>query len=399
MKKLSLILTFILFTGALFARDYSFMAVETDNNSVTECYGESVSTIKTEDNIEISVSMDRCQNGNNFRVCVDIKNLGDKDFHFDDDCIKAYYGNFDENEWERMEYLPAREFYEEAQHDATVRTVLASIALGLAAIDSGLAPDPFDFPIIPPPIIPGPIPVGGGHGTRLYKASRSSHHDGDPVWVGLGLMNLFGTIDENESTLDFLADHLLYSETIGPDEGYSGLFYLPSEKGPDYKITMRLSKTETIEFYFSRTDREKVLHPWMDTDDNQFALLFSVGSSNAFIPHIGCDFGFFNAHTGGYFGYGFGYQESYHYERFEGMLDFGVTEKLCPHLWIMGGAGMSVACETIEDNWGYEKDQYYFSAGPEVGLNVIFGGFDFGGKVRYKIFGPVEFEIMAGFAF
>lgn len=391
MKKYSLYLALFLFSGILFARDFSFIAVETENNSVTECYGESLSTVTTKDNIEISLSLERCDGGDYYRVCADIKNLGNEPYHFDDKDIYAFAGNYDENQWETLDYLPARQFYEKAEDDATVKTVLAAVALGLAAIDSGLAPDPFDLPII----VPSPVP----HRTRVYHANRSSHHDGDPVWVGLGLMNLFGTINENEDSLEFLENHLLYSETIGPDEGYSGIFYIPTAKGPDFKITMDISEDESIDFYFSRTDRERVLHPFEDTDENQFAIIFTGGSSNQFYPNIGLDFGFFNKGVGAYFGYSLGYQESYHYLKGAVSFDTGVTDKLCPHLWMTGGVGCTIYIEETQDYYGNDDENVYFDIGPEVGLNAIYGCLDFGCKVRYKIMGPVEFELMFGFAF
>lgn len=400
MKKYGLYLVIFLFTGVLFARDFSFWAVETDDNSVTECYGESISTITTKDDVEISVSMVRCNEDDYYRVCVDIKNLGNEPFNFSDKCIFAYEGNYDENEWNKMDYLPARDFYEKAKHDATVKTVLAAVSLGLAAIDSGLAPDHFDLPPIVPVPVPSPIGVKKSrNGSRLYKASRSSRHDGDPIWVGLGLMNLFGTLDENEDTLEFLDNHLLFSETIGPDEGYSGIFYLPTDKGPDFKICMQISKDEEIEYYFSRSDRERVLHPFMDTDDNQYAIIFYGGSGNDFYPNTGVDFGFFNKNLGGYFGFGFGYQNGYRYERYALNFDAGLSEKCCPHLWLLFGLGCSAYNETNENDFDYEAEDVYFNIGPEVGLNFIYGFLDFGGKVRYKIHGPLEVELMFGFAF
>lgn len=398
MKKYTLLLIIFLCASSLFARDFTFLAVETDKNSVTECYGESISTVKTKDDIEISVSVDRCDDGDNFRVCVDFKNLGDEPFKFDENNIKAYYGNYDEAEWDYMDYVPASEFYEDAKGDAVFRTVFAAVTLGLAAIDSGLAPDPFDFP----PLRPAPSPrviSNGGHGPRVYEAHRSSRHDGDPIWVGLGLINLFGTIDENENTLDYLSNHLLFSEKIGPDEGYSGLFYLPEEKGPDYKISIRVSREETVDFYFSRSDRERVLHPFMDIDENQFAMTFNLGSSTDFNLHFGMDFLFCNKGLGGYFGLGYGNKESYHYLREDILFDGGITDKLCPHLWIIGGIGCTYFEETTRDNDNHRHHHNGFTIGPEVGLNAIYGPLDFGGKVRYKVFGPVEIEVMMGVCF
>lgn len=391
MKKLLFTILFLFTVGTIYARDYSVSAIKTDNNQVDTYYGESISTVITRNNLEISLSIKPVEYSE-LRVCVDIKNLGDETFKFNERNIRSYQGNYDDNTWSETDYVPASVYYEKAEDEAHFKTVMAAIGLGIAAIDAGFAPLP------PEPFIPGFSKPRG----RRYEIVG----DGDPAMVGFGLANLFITLNENESTLEYLDHHLLFSAEINPKEGYSGIFFLPAVKGPDYKIRMKIDKEEIIDFYFTRSDKEEILHPWADTDRTKFAFTVNPGFrfESGFGNSLGMNFLFLTKATGGYFGFDAGYGHSAKYDAVEFYsINGGVTEKIAPHTWLVGGLGFEYfeTYTSIHGSLSHSRYQssYGFAFGPELGMNFNFNWIDFGFNCKYKFAGTAEFSTAIGFAF
>lgn len=397
MKKSLFTVLLLLCCGMLFARDFTVDAIKTDKNDVTTCYGESVATVTTQNNLEISLSVKPVEDSQ-LRVCVDIKNLGKETYKFNERNIRSYQGNYDDDSWSETEYIPATQYYEQAEDEAHFKTVMAAVGLGIAAIDAGFAPLP------PDPFLPGIGHVGPGPRDRHYHVDRGYH--GDPAFVGLGIANLFITLDENEDTLTYLNRHLLFSEEIKADEGYSGIFFLPANKGPDYKIRMKISKEEIVDFYFTRSDKEEILHPWADTDRTKFAFTINPGIriESGFGESVGMNFLFCTKDVGGYFGFDAGYGNSAKYGSVEFMsVNGGITEKIAPHTWIIGGLGFEYfeAYKPLSSDSAKSRYQstYGFAAGPEIGMNFIFNWIDFGFNVKYKFMGTAETSLAFGMAF
>lgn len=388
MKRFLFIAFFITLTCSVFARDYKIKAVETAVNEVAEIYGESVSTVITKDNIEISLSMAPAKDGE-IRVCVDIKNLGDTIYRFDEKDIRAYFGNHDTDNWKASDYVPPTEYYERAENIAEFNTVMAAVGLGLALMDSGFTPNVY-YRSRPR--------IRNSRHPRHYTIEPVPHeHYSDPAFVGLGIANLLITLDENESTLDYLKDHLLYSAEIEPNEGYSGIFFIPADKGPDYKISFRIGKGEVIDFIFERSDRERIIHPWADTTDTKVAFTFFPGVqyNTGFVPTFGMNCSWLTKGVGGYFGFSYGEGPIIAYDNTE-IVEFGggITTKLCPHVWFTGG--ISVQYQNMYE--GIYCTKSIWTAGPNLGMNFNFGWIDFGFETKYRLFNDWEASLGLGFA-
>lgn len=373
---------------SLFAREHKIVAVETENNVVTECYNESVSTVRTKDNIEISLSLSLTTE-NEIRVCVDIKNLGDSSYRFDERDIRAYFGNHETDMWKESEYVPPTAYYERAEAKAEFNEAMALVGLGIALIDGGFTP----------PLLYGYRPHSRhGHYTRHYTIEPiPQERHADPAFVGLGIANLILAFEEGETTLDYLRDHLLYDAEIEPNEGYSGIFFIPADKGPDYKISIRIGKGEVVDFTFERSDRERILHPWADTSDTKVAFTFFPGVqyNNGFIPTGGMNCSWLTKGVGGYFGFSLGEGRVFSYDR-EKLVEFGggITTKLCPHVWLTGG----LSAEYIQCIENKKLIKEIWTAGPDLGMNFNWGWVDLSFETKYRLFNVWEASLGFGFA-
>lgn len=233
-RVLCFIVTLSVALSALPAR--GLRAIETEDVEISEDRRESVSTYTTENDIQISVVVEDSKDSDYYRYGVNIVNLSDGDFRFDESSVSISQGNFEKGRWRELKFTNPSDFYHEKETELKVESVLTALAFGAAIIDA------FTPPVLghryrhyAPPLIP-PVPHGSG-----------------AVFLGLGIAGVFEQV-EDQDNLDYLKDNLLFSTVVAAGDEYSGFIYVPKGSGPDYKMEIDLGY-ELAEFYFSKFNR------------------------------------------------------------------------------------------------------------------------------------------------
>ena len=410
-------------------------------------YGNNpVQIITTDDGLQVSVSSEFSSNGKYVKYYFNIQNKSNKPYYFDENSIIAYEGNYETNEWYNLPYKPAKKFLQERRDDY----VLGSVVLGAVTLGALLFSDSDDYD-------EDIIDVGLDIAVDLYNYASPITvvtptvnvymYDPDPVLTGLALASLFCLMDltDDINSLEYLEHSLLFSNTIGPNEQYTGVVFVPEGKGPDYKVSFQVSPNETYDFKFARSDRESILNPWADKS-SMFAILFgaNVPGFNTFSLYTLFSGDFFGGYAGGSFSFGntslpnvYGSVKNGEYNNVilnsnapsggyykfipsdksrEDTVSFygGITLKVIPHTYLMGGVGMEIdnsikygnfvssssGGSGSSDNFsGWAKIDPSIYCVPQVGVNVSFGVIDFATIYEFVINKGFKFNVLLGLSF
>ena len=71
---------------------------------------------------------------------------------------------------------------------------------------------------------------------------------------------LFSIAAEASIDLNYLSRNLLFSQVVTPGETVNGIIFINKNLGPDYKICFPVQADEIINFYFTRSDKQSILH-------------------------------------------------------------------------------------------------------------------------------------------
>lgn len=360
----------------------------TPSSTANETYierGNEYQVAETSDLRLVATGLD--SDDENDRILVGMDAKGDKPVIVKDSQFSIYGGDISKDEWELIATWDAVSFYEKTRKSME-SAIVANRIIGVLDI------------------------IGASFGStststirNQYGTSYITTNTYDPSNVANAAM--FATISDqslrvvSQGTLQFLQENLLYTSTVNPDEPYAGLIFFPSDtKYPDYKIVFR-NEPDSVDFVFSRTDREEILHPWTADKNrilNAVTLNFSTNQKKLSVNCLmllpegnGVGFytgiSFYNAAKGfgqnvnGYYysSYGSGTSgnfsfnfdpdasDSYNYSfDYDGRFTesksyynaigfpFGITYKLFDHTWLLVGVGFVA----ITDSYSVGKLEY-----------------------------------------
>lgn len=444
MKKIGLLLFISFFLTSIYAYDFSLTGVKNEKNEVNIYRGKSIQTI-SDSNFLISMLAEKNDHGIQFSTS--ITNYSGDNYFFDENCISVYQGNVDENNWTKIEYIPASIFFKNEKRGARINEIFSAIALGLSAAGAGYS------------TINGSGYVNGyryNYTARVYS----------PAEAAIATTNSYIALDNlqqrNQDYLTFLENNLLYSSQIPASDNYNGIFFVDEKKGPDYKVVMEFSPTEVFEFFFTRSDKDEILNPWKDKSHSRHSVIAGV---SPMLNHFSAYYLWSQPKGVGFYGgmsfqedsiglntfgdisfgtfenpepIGFGYPDplhkgyttfydwkfnydksSYKYDSYG--ISGGVTIKTFPNTWLLIGIGIDFVLKEY-----YEGDLYYKYNGdyknpasswtfynhcwledysvarkfaPQIGVNFITNHLDIGAMFTYPITGKLNFDIMIGYAF
>ncbi len=134
MKKNIFVLLSLFVSNFLFSYDFGLYSIETDNNVVTVYRGKSMQTVSDENYL---VSMLAAKNSHGIQLSTSITNYSSNDYLFKENSISVYQGIFENNNWEKIEYIPASIYYEQEKRAARTEEIVSAIALGISAANAG----------------------------------------------------------------------------------------------------------------------------------------------------------------------------------------------------------------------------------------------------------------------
>ena len=444
MKKIISIILSLLLSYNIFSYDFSLTSIETEGNTVSTYRGKSIQTVSNENYL---ISMLATKNSHGIQFSTSITNYSENGYLFKESCISVYQGIYEHNNWEKIEYIPATEYFEKEKTAAKTEEVLSAVVLGLSAVGAGYSR------------IKGTGYVNGHRYTYTTKVYS-------PADATIATANSYVALDNlqqnNQEYLTYLESNLLFDSLIQKNENYNGIFVVDEEKGPDYKVIFEISSSEKFEFCFTRSDKDEILNPWKDKKRDRHSIIAAVSPT---LNHFGAyylwsrpkgigiyggmtfqkkssgiktfgdiSFGTFdnpepigfgypdplNTSYGTFYDWKFDYDKSsYNYDSF-GMFA-GLTIKTFPNTWILAGIGMdTVFAEYYEGDLYYKYNRDYKTAttswtyynhcwlkdnpfsikfAPQIGINFITNHLDIGCIATIPIKGKFSIDITAGIAF
>ena len=450
-KKFFLVLLSILFVKNAFSTE--IFSVRPSDNGEQIVYKENSEKKASSDGVEISVSAAFESQDNTLAYVVRIYNKSDKDFYFNESDISIFEGNYQTPYWETLKYLPASLYYAKKQHEANINDTLTALDISLAVLDA-LIPDP-----------PPPEPKKKRQEIRSPKKDKDKveeedvvrfkppkkrqkpYPDEDYFWHDMAYLGISNSLVWN-SKLDFLKENLLFTKTVKAGESYVGVVFSPNGTKPDYKFSIKVSESESLEYTFCRSDREDIIHPWKDRNYGRHSITFGltlpyeswgiyyIYSGTIVGAYCGMNFPFDGIDTQPY-GTALNNDSTLSSIEFASDVDktcdylvnatgrtsyemsgfcAGITIKTLPYTWLMLGCGLDICQDFYEGEiyWRNKGDstadyefwtEGWFSAentrlftSPQIGINMIYNFIDITGIFEWRINEGPKFEIMLGFA-
>ena len=432
----------ILFVSAhLFAYDFTLTSIETEKNSVTVYRGKSMQTVLDDNYL---ISMLATKNSHGIQFSTSITNYSSNDYLFKENCISVYQGVYENNNWERIEYVPASIYFEQEKRSARAEEIATAIALGISAASAGYS------------TVTG---TGYSRGYR-YTYTAKVYSPADAAIATTNSMIALDNLQQNnQEYLSYLENNLLFDSLIPANDNYNGIFVVDEKKGPDYKVVFEFSPTEQFVFYFTRSDKDEILNPWKDKSRSRHSVI--VGVSPLF-NHFSAYYlwsrpkgvGLYAGLSYRYEGAGISpFSEVYDVDRIEGYnlhyadpenvgyynydwkfdytetrynslgMNLGLTIKTFPNTWLLLGAGVDLKSHLyykgklyykVDTYSRHDKTYTYYNDcwledtnptdgcimfTPHIGVNFITNKLDVGAMFSYSIKGHMSFDIMAGIAF
>lgn len=453
MKKFFICLICSLTACSLFAETVRLHAVENDDYVITENSKSSSATYVTENNVEISVMADGIGD-DEIKFGVQIVNNSEEPFEFNENSISTYHGLIEKENWKKMVYYPASKYYSNKESVIKAATAFVAIGAGILLLDLIFSGSRHER---------NEVHVEKGHHSRPSDPKDRPHHDNPPrrprpehhhhhhsrsyssVHITYNSDALASTMESSGNDLSSLRNNLLYSVTVQPGETVNGIFYVSKEKGPDYRIDFDLPENDGVSFIFTRSDKEKVLHPFRDDDEAHFGVLFNMGIPE--MQRYGVTFMYAGAPVGMYVSASGQHQwglericigeidrgvyypdfmdsgfKNYTFDK-NGIVKKDIAEvalgldfKVLPHTWLMVGCGLDLvqnyyqgtetAISKADDETKYSRTNVWamdsmssLYCSPQIGVNCIFGPLDIGSTFAYRIGDGPEFNLMVGVSF
>lgn len=336
MKRIELILAILaicLLSSCVTANTTLLVVPEEGLDTTTKASG--TLGARSEDGLQMVAGADYFDQAN-VQFMVSLASIDGGSFTFEERNIALYGGNVDTGKWELIDRWDSELFRNSEKAKANAAIVANGIIGTLFFIDAILNPDSTTFYY--------EVPLYYGHG---YRGPWSYSYWGPTVEIsgsgaiGAGFIAL-STI-ESAIVLSQLSDMyqaeldrtLLQSTVITPSTPAVGnVTFTNLPKYPDYRLAYE-DGSRDMEFTFSRSDREDLLHPWRDRSTTRLAVNYSYTFAtrrNSLTFNI-----LPPSYLGGFFGMSF--YPSVMGSNLPGTVGgiFGLNWKTAPHTWIQGG--------------------------------------------------------------
>ena len=273
----------------------------------------------------------------NVEFMVSLASIDEASHDFTETNIALYGGNFEKGDWTLIDRWDSQVFKRDEQKKANAAIIANTILGTLFVIDAILNPDNtefyFEYPAYPY------YHHYGRHG-YWYSYGPGFTVSGSGA-IGAGFMAL-STIESNivlsqlsEMYQAELDRSMLQSTVITPAKAAVGtVTFTDIPKHPDYKLVYN-DGTSDMQFTFSRSDREEILHPWRDKSYTQLAVnygyTFGTRRNSVTFSLLAPKY------LGGFFGVSF-YPPigDLPMKGTAGGL-FGLNWKVAPHTWLQAG--------------------------------------------------------------
>lgn len=256
------LLTVVLISLVSCTTSFGLIAVDTPENTITVERGKVYQSV-VDDDVALILHGKDVYDDNKVSVIVGLSNLTNKTYEFNDSQIEIYTGNVDDNHWEKAGNWDAQSYYQQARKEAGARKFWTGFANAMYVASAALGSTSNSTVYSP----------GSGYqtiSTRTYNPANVA------ITGMLASQEMDRVVSSNELTLSFLQQNLLYDTQVDPYKNYFGLLLFPVDKNaPDYKLSFRDHSNKTMEFFFSRTDREEIINPWLDKSKSRHSVLFS----------------------------------------------------------------------------------------------------------------------------
>ncbi len=362
-----------------FAKSFEVYATRTFPNVVSDLHGYSTSSITTKNNVVITMAVKR-YNASNLKVYVDIENYGTVPFYFDENQIFAFQGNHEVDKWSMIDYIPATKAFRKIQMDNAGDNKTQKFFAGVSIAFSDLQDKLEDQDVN--------LPFAKDKYSRIYSLETENENQ-RIILESKRNDDILAKMDSSGTSSNYLKKNLLYSKMVNPMQGYSGIFYLPIGNEPDYKIQIDISPIENSVFYFERSDRWKVLHPFGDNDDSK--LIFASGveiSPNSDLKGFSVYLLYDAVPLGTYLAIG-PCANSLVFDSHMGIkVSLGFEAKVFPYTWLMAGIGTKFNTYTNE-----------FNIAPQLGFNHVIGPLCIGYSAEYAHTKGLSFNFFIGGTF
>lgn len=241
-----------------------------DKDAQTYIQGSSMFSAKNSKNLQMIVGPDN-YDGSNVSFIVSIASTNDKTFLFRDDDLALYGGNRDRNNWKLIRTWDSTAYFKDMRRQAHVAIAATGIVGAIAIIDAILNPD--DAPDLFLEIAADAMLI---HSDLMdLEASMYVQTDASIV-TAISAIEAGIAINQLSSMYDAEMRNLVLQVPAKADvSSVSGkVIFQNIPKYPDYKLVFRNGKSD-MEFIFSRTDRDEVIHPWKDKSSSIFALNYT----------------------------------------------------------------------------------------------------------------------------
>jgi hypothetical protein len=350
---------------------FSLKNVETPDNEIYLDRGKAFQVVENSD-VAISMYGKDVVSSDEAAVVVGVSNKSSVyDLDFNDSSINIYGGNVDTNQWNLINNWNANSYYNRAKSESNSRILFTALGGAFRIFNSGY--------------------YRSSYRSTYYSNGVSittTYRGGSNVFVSsmIASNNMRYVIDNNNRTLSYLENNLLYPTTIKADNSYVGVLYFPVRNDyPDYRIVYSDYNNSDLNFYFNRSDRAEIINPWLDKSRARNSLVFSLSPNYNKVdltyyysnPSL---FGFYTGiamynitkdiddmEIGDYMGVG---------------QNIGINLKTIPYTWLLLGLEYSYGYQrsATDPNW---STYYDFNIGPQIGLNFIINNLDISTKVNW----------------
>lgn len=260
--KLVWALIYVLIVGLLVSCEstHHLMVIDDPDVENITIRGKEYEIIHTDD---LSIGMTGNPESNTVKYVVSMMNQRSYPLYFDFSSILVQEGNYDEGKWRQLEIYTVDKYLKRLKTMNFWEEVMVGVAAGLNAASASRS-------------------TSTSYGT-LYSGTSSYNYTAytntyNPAAGQLAAALTLDAASDNlyENQLDIISaqKNYLNSSIIQPGESYTGVLYTKQGNSPDYKISFDIDNSD-YSFYFKRSDYKEVLNPWLDRSKPRHSILIS----------------------------------------------------------------------------------------------------------------------------
>lgn len=312
-----------------------------EKDSETYIQGSSVYAVKADSNVQMMAGATSFDTSN-ADFSVSICSTDDSSFLFQDGFISIYGGNKDKGNWKLLGTWDSQEYLAGVKAANNAAILATGIAGALLVADAILNPDSSAELYIDTLWYPGLSHGYYDWHSGLYITTN------DPVIQTAAVIGTTMAMKQYAAISEAQINHRMLSAPVEMKvkEASGQVYFNGLSEYPDYKLVFDNGRSD-MSFLFSRTDREEILHPWMDRSKVLVGLdyTYTMGIRR---HNIKCDI-LMPKYMGGYTGV------SYYQDPADGSqanrklgISMGLNFKVADHSWIELGMDVCDLSDTAE---------------------------------------------------